>query len=184
MNAADGELIRGSGRSIQCLHLRDALDLVDKRAPGMLLRFGGHAAAAGVTLLEADFDRFESTLEQVVRELLLPSDLDRVVQTDGPLEASYLSLSIAKMLEEQIWGQGFPQPVFCGEFTVRNQRIVGEKHLKLRLDCNGRTLEAMRFNSADQLPARVTAAYRVSVNEYNGLQSLQLLIDDWEPVEG
>jgi len=178
---ADGGQIRGSGRSINGLHLRDALDLVDKRVPGMLLRFGGHAAAAGVTLRETDFVRFEAELEQVVRGLMAPADLARVVETDGKLEASYLSLSVAKMLEEQIWGQGFPQPMFSGEFAVRNQRIVGEKHLKLKLAQNGRTLEAMRFNAAEQLPASVHAAYRISVNEYNGMQSLQLVIEDWEP---
>ncbi|OGT84701.1 MAG: single-stranded-DNA-specific exonuclease RecJ [Gammaproteobacteria bacterium RIFCSPLOWO2_02_FULL_61_13] len=178
---ADAGQIRGSGRSINGLHLRDALDLVDKRAPGMLLRFGGHAAAAGVTLREADFARFEAALENAVQELIDPADLSLVTETDGPLEPSYLSLSIARMLEEQIWGQGFPQPVFSGEFAVRNQRIVGEKHLKLRLDAGGRTLEAMRFNSAEPLPARVNAAYRVSINEYNGVQSLQLVIDHWDP---
>ena len=107
-------------------HVRDALDLVDKRAPGMLLRFGGHAAAAGVTLLESDFTRFQELLEDVVRGLIAPSDLLRVIETDGALESSYLSLSVAKLLEAQIWGQGFPQPVFSGEFAVRNQRVVGE----------------------------------------------------------
>ncbi len=178
---SDGGEIRGSGRSINGLHLRDALDLVDKRAPGMLLRFGGHAAAAGVTLRESDFARFQDCLEEVVRVLLSPADLSRVIETDGALETSYLSLSVAKMLEQQIWGQGFPQPMFCAEFSVRSQRIVGEKHLKLRLDAGGRTLEAMRFNSADPLPALVNAAYRISVNEYNGMQSLQLIIEDWEP---
>ncbi len=178
---SDGGEIRGSGRSINGLHLRDALDLVDKRAPGMLLRFGGHAAAAGVTLRESNFARFQDCLEEVVRELLSPADLSRVIETDGALETSYLSLGVAKMLEQQIWGQGFPQPMFCAEFSVRSQRIVGEKHLKLRLDAGGRTLEAMRFNSADPLPALVNAAYRISVNEYNGMQSLQLIIEDWEP---
>ena len=178
---SDGGEVRGSGRSINGLHLRDALDLVDKRAPGMLLRFGGHAAAAGVTLRESDFARFQDCLEEVVRELLSPADLSRVIETDGALETSYLSLGVAKMLEQQIWGQGFPQPMFCAEFSVRSQRIVGEKHLKLRLDAGGRTLEAMRFNSADPLPALVNAAYRISVNEYNGMQSLQLIIEDWEP---
>ena len=178
---SDGGEIRGSGRSINGLHLRDALDLVDKRAPGMLLRFGGHAAAAGVTLRESDFARFQDCLEEVVRVLLSPADLSRVIETDGALETSYLSLGVAKMLEQQIWGQGFPQPMFCAEFSVRSQRIVGEKHLKLRLDAGGRTLEAMRFNSADPLPALVNAAYRISVNEYNGMQSLQLIIEDWEP---
>jgi single-stranded-DNA-specific exonuclease len=172
--------LRGSGRSIPGLHLRDALDLVDKRAPGLLLRFGGHAAAAGVTLMESEVERFTALLEEVVTELVTPEMLSRVVETDGSLESAYLALSTARLLDEQIWGQGFPQPVFLGEFKVRKQRIVGEKHLKLALEINGRSLEAMRFNSPDPLPSMVRAAYRLSVNEYNGLQSLQLTVEDWE----
>jgi len=172
--------IRGSGRSIPGLHLRDALDLVAKRAPGLLLRFGGHAAAAGLTLREEDFGRFTEAFESVARELLTPAQLARAIETDGSLETAYLELGLAQLLEERIWGQGFPQPLFCDEFEVVGQRVVGEKHLKLRLARGGRTLEAMRFNALDPLPSKVRAAYRLSVNEFNGMQNLQLVIEHWE----
>ena len=172
--------IRGSGRSIAGLHLRDALDLVAKRAPGLLVRFGGHAAAAGLTLRAADFTRFAEAFESVARQLLSPGQLARAVETDGSLEPAYLDLGLAQLLERQIWGQGFPQPLFCDEFEVLGQRVVGEKHTKLNLSRGGRTVEAMRFNALDSLPSRVRAAYRLSVNEFNGAQTLQLVIEHWE----
>jgi single-stranded-DNA-specific exonuclease len=177
---APGE-IKGSGRSIAGMHLRDALDLVAKRAPGLLLRFGGHAAAAGATLRAEDFVRFSELFEAVARELLSPAQLGRTVETDGSLEPAYLNLGLAQLLEEQIWGQGFPQPLFCDEFEVLGQRVVGENHLRLKLARAGRTLEAMRFNALDPLPSPVRAAYRLAVNEFNGAQNLQLVIEHWEP---
>jgi len=177
--AGAGE-IRGSGRSIAGLHLRDALDLVAKREPGLLLRFGGHAAAAGLTLRTADFARFAESFETVARELLSPAQLARAVETDGSLEPSYLDLGLAQLLDNQVWGQSFPQPMFCDEFEVLGQRVVGEKHLKLKLARAGRTLEAMCFNSLDPLPSTVRAAYRLSVNEFNGMQNLQLVVEHWE----
>src|SRR5947199_1208401 len=180
--AGAGE-IRGSGRAIAGLHLRDALDLVAKREPGLLLRFGGHAAAAGLTLRPADFARFAEGFEAVARELLSPAQLARAVETDGSLEPAYLDLGLAQLLEGQICGQGFPQPLFCDEFEVLGQRVVGEKHLKLKLARAGRTVEAMRFNALDPLPSPMRAAYRLSVNEFNGVQSLQLVIEHWEGTE-
>ena len=179
----NGGELRGSGRSIGGLHLRDALDLVAKRAPGLLVRFGGHAAAAGLTLRAADFARFAEAFESVARELLSPGQLARAVETDGSLEPAYLDLSLAQLLEGQIWGQGFPQPLFCDEFEVLGQRVVGEKHTKLKLSRGGRTVEAMRFNALDPLPSPVRAAYRLSVNEFNGAQNLQLVIEHWEPTK-
>jgi single-stranded-DNA-specific exonuclease len=172
--------IRGSGRSIAGLHLRDALDLLAKRAPGLLLRFGGHAAAAGLTLREADFERFATGFEAVARELLSPVQLARSIETDGSLEPAYLELGLARLLDHQVWGQGFPQPLFCDDFEVQGQRVVGEKHLKLRLARAGRTLEAMRFNALDPLPPQVRAAYRLTVNEFNGAQNLELVVEHWE----
>jgi len=174
-----GEL-KGSGRSIRALHLRDALDLVAKRAPGLILRFGGHAAAAGLTLRSGDFARFSELFEQVVGELVPPEALSRTIETDGSLETAYLNLDLARLIESQIWGQGFPQPLFCDDFEVVNQRVVGQRHLKLRLARGGRVLEAMRFNALDPLPGGVRATYRLSVNEFNGAQSLQLVIEHWE----
>jgi single-stranded-DNA-specific exonuclease len=177
-----GEL-KGSGRSIRALHLRDALDLVAKRAPGLILRFGGHAAAAGLTIREQDFGRFSELFEQVVRERVPSEALSLTIETDGSLEPAYLTLDLARLIESQIWGQGFPQPVFVDEFEVVNQRVVGERHLKVRLARGGRTIEAMRFNAMDPLPGGVRAAYRLQVNEFNGSQSLQLVIEHWEEKE-
>ena len=177
----NGGELRGSGRSIAGLHLRDALDLVAKQEPGLLLRFGGHAAAAGATLRASDFPRFAESFETVVKKLLSPGQLARAIETDGSLEPAYLDLGLAQLLEGQIWGQGFPQPVFCDEFEVLGQRVVGEKHLKLKLARGGRTVEAMRFNALDPLPSRMRAAYRLSVNDFNGVQNLQLVIEHWEP---
>ena len=178
--AGDAGELKGSGRSIRALHLRDALDLVAKREPGMILRFGGHAAAAGLTLRSSDFERFSVQFEQVVRERVTPAELLRTIETDGSLEAAYLNLDLARLLEQQIWGQGFPQPLFCDEFQVINQRVVGERHLKVRLARGGRQLEAMHFNALAPLAGKVRAAYRLSVNEYNGAQTLQLVIEHWE----
>jgi len=174
-----GEM-KGSGRSIRALHLRDALDRVAKRAPGLILRFGGHAAAAGLTIRSVDFARFSELFERVVGELVSPEALSRTIETDGSLESAYLNLDLARLIESQIWGQGFPQPLFCDEFEVLNQRVVGERHLKVRLARGGRSLEAMHFNALDPLPGRVRAAYRLSINEYNGAQNLQLVIEHWE----
>jgi len=177
------EEIKGSGRSIPGLHLRDALDLVAKREPDLILRFGGHAAAAGLTLRESEFTRFAAAFDRAVRDLLSPEALAHRIDTDGSLAPDYLSLNTARMLEEQIWGQGFPQPLFWDEFAVINQRVVGEKHLKLKLKRDKQVLEAMHFNSLDSLPAAVRAAYRVTTNEFNGIRSLQLVIEHWEPIQ-
>jgi single-stranded-DNA-specific exonuclease len=174
-----GEL-KGSGRSIAGLHLRDALDLVAKRAPGLILRFGGHAAAAGLTLRAEGLAQFSELFERTVRGLLSASDLERSTETDGALESAYMNLDTIRMLEHQVWGQGFPQPLFCDRFAVVNQRVVGAKHLKLRLQKGGQSFDAIRFNSLAPAGAEIRAAYRLAVNEYNGVQSVQLIVEDWE----
>jgi single-stranded-DNA-specific exonuclease len=173
-------VLRGSGRSIPGLHLRDCLDLVSKRAPGLIARFGGHAMAAGLTIAEPDYPAFSQAFEAAV-EALLPAEARlRTVETDGALEWSHCSLEVARMLEGEIWGQGFPQPVFCDTFAVESQRVVGDKHLKLRLMKDGRRYEAMRFGALDPLPGKVRAAYRLAVNEFNGLRSVQLNVEHFE----
>ena len=182
--AGNGQL-RGSGRSIPTLHLRDCLDLVAKRAPGLVLRFGGHAQAAGLTILEKDLPRFRELFEETASALLPEAARLRVVETDGELEPAYHSLEVAQLLEAQIWGQGFPQPLFCATFAVESQRVVGERHLKLRLRISGssgdgRRLEAMRFNSPEFLPASIRAAYRIGVNEFNGMKTVQLTVEHTE----
>jgi single-stranded-DNA-specific exonuclease len=178
---SNSDELRGSGRSIPGFHLRDALDLVSKRAPGLLLRFGGHAQAAGLTIHRTDLDVFRDLFEKTAAELLPEEARLRIVETDGELEAAYHSLDVAQMLEAQIWGQGFPPPLFCGTFAVEGQRVVGERHLKLRLLHDGQRLEAMRFNSLEPLPPRVRAAYRIGVNEFNGLKRPQLTFENVEP---
>ena len=176
----DGEL-KGSGRSIPDLHLRDALDLVSKRRPELLLRFGGHAAAAGVTIRETDHDEFTSVFEDVVQELLGDTDITRRIDTDGGLESAWMSLDAARMLEQDVWGHGFPAPVFSDVFRVESQRLLKERHLKLQVSKNGQRFDAIQFNFADGAPAEIHAAYRLATNEYNGVTSLQLMLEHFEP---
>jgi single-stranded-DNA-specific exonuclease len=177
---AGRRMLRGSGRSIAGLHLRDCLDLVAKRAPGLIARFGGHAMAAGLSILETDYNTFAHAFEAAVEELLPAEARLRTVETDGALEGAHCTLEVARMLEGEIWGQGFPQPVFCDNFGVEGQRVVGEKHLRLRLVKDGRRYEAMRFGAAEPLPARVRVAYRLAVNEFNGLRTIQLNVEHFE----
>ncbi|HRD92502.1 MAG TPA: single-stranded-DNA-specific exonuclease RecJ, partial [Accumulibacter sp.] len=138
--------IKGSGRSVPGLHLRDALDRVGKRAPLLLLRFGGHAMAAGVTIRESDLPRFRELFAEVAEELLSPADRTRTLETDGRLESGYYSIATARLLEAEVWGQGFPAPLFDDEFVVESQRILKGKHLKLRLRKGMQRLDAIQFN--------------------------------------
>lgn len=176
-----GGEIKGSGRSISALHLRDALDLVSKREPGLLIRFGGHAAAAGLTLRESDLERFRAAFEATSQSLLSPADLERIIETDGALPVEHLTLESARLLEQQVWGQGFPAPTFDDEFTVAQQRVVADRHLKLRLAKDGTVYEAMLFSHTAPLPGRVRVVYRIAVNEYRGAQKLQLTVEHWQP---
>jgi single-stranded-DNA-specific exonuclease len=173
-------VLRGSGRSIPGLHLRDALDAVSKRAPGLIRRFGGHAQAAGLSIGAHDYERFGGEFARTVNELLPAEARLRVVETDGALDAMHFSLEVARLLDAGIWGQGFPQPLFCDTFAVENQRVVGERHLKLWLVKGGRRMEAMRYGALDPLPPQVRAAYRLSVNEFNGLKNIQLNVEHFE----
>ena len=179
----NGTELKGSGRSIPGLHLRDALDLVSKRAPGLLLRFGGHAMAAGATIMEADFARFRELFAQIAGELLSQPDLTRTLETDGPLESAHFSLATARLLENEVWGQGFPAPLFEDEFVVESQRILKEKHLKLRLRKGEQRLDAIQFNFIEAPGNTINAAYRLAVNEYQGVQTPQLMIEYIETVE-
>ena len=172
--------IKGSGRSIRGLHLRDALDLVSKRAPGLILKFGGHAAAAGLTLREGDFEKFRTLFEDVVRTLLSPADLEREIETDGSLPVEHATLESAHALRDGIWGQGFPEPRFLDPFDIVQQRVVGERHLKLRLRRDGKIFEGILFGHSEPLPESIRAVYRFSINEYNGVTSTQVMLDHWE----
>ena len=173
---SDGRL-KGSGRSIAGLHLRDALDLVDKRAPGLVERFGGHAAAAGLTLRQGALEEFRAAFEAVAREWLGPADLARRIETDGELAPADITVEFAQMLREQVWGQGFPEPRYSGRFSVESQRVVGEKHLKLTLGMGSRRYGAIRFGSAEPAPGAIDAVYRLDVNEFQGVRSLQLVVE-------
>ena len=153
-------------------------------APGLIRRFGGHAMAAGLSIGAADYERFAGEFERAVDELLPPSARLRVVETDGALDAMYFSLEVAQLIDAGIWGQGFPQPLFCDTFAVESQRVVGERHIKLLLVKGGRRFEAMCFNAVERNPAPLSsplrAAYRLSVNEFNGLKKIQLNVEHTE----
>jgi single-stranded-DNA-specific exonuclease len=177
---AAGEL-KGSGRSIPGFHLRDALDLAAKRAPGVLAKFGGHAYAAGVTLAEADLPCFAALFEAIAREQLTASDLARTTESDGSLAPEELTFALAGALRDEVWGQGFPAPLFDDTFSVLDQRIVGGQHSRLTLARSGQRFEAILFRDAEPLPPSVHAAYRPEVNEWNGLASLQLVVEQWRP---
>lgn len=173
-DAGDG-FIKGSGRSITGLHLRDALDLLSKQQPQLLVKFGGHAMAAGLTIKAKDFELFKHAFESVVRSLITESDLESVLEVDGSLSAHDMNFQMAQLLENQVWGQGFAPPLFYDEFEVVNQRLLGEKHLKLLLkSASGGVVDAIYFNQPEFLSARIQAAYQLQTNSYNGAQKVQL----------
>lgn len=173
-------LLKGSGRSIGGFHLRDALDLIAKRAPELIVRFGGHAAAAGLSIAEENYPDFVGCFEAVCKEQLANDTLARVLETDGSLSAVELTVEAAALLDEQIWGQGFAPPAFDDEFTLRRQRIVGGRHSRLVLDANGRDIDAILFGDTTPLPARIRAVYRLSIDEFRGARRLQVVVDHWE----
>jgi single-stranded-DNA-specific exonuclease len=174
--AHDGSL-KGSGRSIPGFHLRDALDLVAKRHPGVLKRFGGHAMAAGCTLDEEHFDTFDAALQQVAREWLDAATLTRRLLTDGPLALEYFNAETVAALDAQVWGQAFEAPVFCDEVEVLGQRLVAEKHLKLRVRHLGQIRDAIWFGHAEPVGERVRLAYRLSLDEWNGQPRVQMVVE-------
>ena len=172
--------LKGSGRSIVGFHLRDALDLVAKRHPGVLLRFGGHAMAAGCTIAADQFTAFESALQQVAREWLDAATLQRRLATDGPLPAAYRRIDMVDTLHQQVWGQGFAAPTFSEELEVVSQRLVGEKHMALKLKHQGQAVDAMWFGHTEPLPARVVLAYRLDADEWQGVKRVRFLIEGAE----
>jgi single-stranded-DNA-specific exonuclease len=176
----DGAL-RGSGRAISGFHLRDALDLVAKRAPGAIDRFGGHAFAAGLSIAATELPRFAAEFERVAREWLSPTALRRTLETDGALDGAELTLGLAQSIAAEVWGQGFPAPLFEGEFEVLDQRVVGGKHLRLTLCGSGRRFAAIAFGEPGPLPPRIRAAYRLEANHFQGLDSLELVLESWQP---
>lgn len=179
--ASDTE-IKGSARSVPGLHIRDALDAVATRHPGLLNKFGGHAMAAGLTLPLAHFDQFRAVFAAEVARYLNEDDLTGKVLSDGELQAEDMTLELAQSLRAAgPWGQNFPQPMFDGQFEVISSRVVGEKHLRLTLrQPPGRSIEAIAFNHAAFPPCNgksIEAAYRLDINNYQGNQTLQLVVD-------
>ena len=170
-------VLKGSGRSIPGFHLRDALDAVVKMHPGLLLRFGGHAMAAGCTLLEDDLATFEAALQHIAEQWLSPATLAQSLETDGGLEAPYLRPDIVHALHKEVWGQGFAAPVFQDQVEVLGQRIVGEKHLSLKLRLHGQEVDGIWFGRTDSLPPKALLAYRLDINTWQGREKLQLQIE-------
>lgn len=169
--------LKGSGRSIPGFHLRDALDLVAKRHPGVLLRFGGHAMAAGCTVAEEHFDVFEQALAQVAQEWLDAATLMRRLHTDGPLAPEYRRPDLVDTLHQAVWGQGFAPPVFSEEVEIVSQRLVGEKHLAIRLKHQGQLVDGIWFGHTQALPARVKLAFRLDADEWQGSRRVRFLVE-------
>ena len=172
--------LKGSGRSIPGFHLRDALDLVAKRYPGVLLRFGGHAMAAGCTIHEDGLDAFEQGLMEVAEEWLDAATLTRRLETDGAIDPKYLRVDLVDTLHKEVWGQGFAPPTFSEEVEVLSQRLVGEKHLQLKLRHQGQPIDGIWFGHTEQLPPRVKLAFRLDAEEWNGVRRVKFLVEGAE----
>jgi len=177
----EGDDIKGSGRSIGALHLRDCLDLVSKAEPGLLRRFGGHAMAAGLTIAATDFERFAAAFESAAQRMLEPADLASEILTDGAIEPAYMNLAFVRALEDDVWGQGFPAPTFSGTFQVTGQRLIKDRHLKLNLKRGSHAFEAIQFDATERLPASARVAFRLGVDEFNGIARAGVYVEAWEP---
>ena len=169
--------LKGSGRSIPGFHLRDALDLVAKRHPGVLLRFGGHAMAAGCTIAEEHFETFEQGLAQVAQEWLSAATLMRRLDTDGPLQPEYRRVDLVDALHHEVWGQGFAAPTFSEEVEVVSQRLVADKHLSLKLKHRGDPVDGIWFGRTEPLPARVKLAFRLDADSWRGERKVRFLVE-------
>jgi single-stranded-DNA-specific exonuclease len=185
----DEQVVKGSARSIQGVHIRDVLARVDSLHPGLIHKFGGHAMAAGLSLLKADLPKFEQCLIAVVSELTKHLPKEAIIASDGELNETQLTIDNAHALKFSLpWGQGFEEPLFDGIFTLIDQRLVGRKHLKMTLSVGNVYIDAIAFNIDLQLwPNKgineVKMAYKLDINEYRGQQSLQLIVSALEAVE-
>ena len=173
----DTGLLKGSGRSISSYHLRDALDLISKRNPNLIYTFGGHAMAIGLTIKSENFKIFSEEFESVSRELIQKEDLNLIIEVDKEIPSNYFNYETAKVINTQIWGQGFPAPIFFGTFDVLDQKVIAEKHTKCILNNNNNNkYNAIFFNSIQTLPDRMSISYSVDANEFNNKKSLQIII--------
>jgi single-stranded-DNA-specific exonuclease len=168
---------RGSGRSIEGVHLRDTLDRVTKLAPTLVRRFGGHAMAAGLTLAASEYDHFVAAFEDATRATYDRSLFERTVATDGALEPGEFSLGLVEAFDQHVWGQGFPPPLFAQEFDIFEQRLVKDRHLKLVLESDGRRFNGLFFRRTEPLPRRARLAYRPAIDDYQGQRRLTLYIE-------
>jgi single-stranded-DNA-specific exonuclease len=169
--------LRGSGRSIDGVHLRDTLDLVTKLGPDLIERFGGHAMAAGLTIRTECRKGFEQAFEQATRASAEPALFRRAVDTDGPLAADEITLGLVEAIDRLIWGQGFPPPLFDNEVAVLDQRLIKEQHLKLTIELQGKRFGAMWFRHAESLPSRVRLAYRPVADNFQGQRRVMLFVE-------
>ena len=172
-----GDTLKGSGRSIPGFHLRDALDLVTKRHPGVLLRFGGHAMAAGCTIDADQLDVFEAALQQVASEWLDIKTLTHIIETDGPLAPEYRHPDVVEHIQKAVWGQGFSTPVFSESLTVVSQRIIGEKHLALKLKHQGQPVDGIWFGRTEPLPNEALLAFKLETDNWQGQRRVRFLIE-------
>ena len=188
-NLAGDPLLKGSARSLPGLHIRDTLDSIARQNPGLIIKFGGHAMAAGLSIRKADFERFKAAFDLAVRQQLTSDDLQAQIHTDGELLPEQVSMTTAFTLRDAgPWGQSFPEPTFDGHFQVMQQKLVGNKHLKMVLQIPGsqQRLDAIAFNIDNQMWPnlnihRIQAVYKLDINEYRGQQNLQLLVEHFEP---
>ncbi|MFB3090813.1 MAG: DHHA1 domain-containing protein, partial [Gammaproteobacteria bacterium] len=185
--------IKGSARSISCVHIRDVLDTIAGQHPGLIDKFGGHAMAAGMTIKELDFEAFKQAFDRELRRFVNAEDLNGSLHSDGELTPDEITFGLANVIQEAgPWGQGFPEPQFDGEFELVESRIVGEKHLKLQLRTQsqsggqGKVIDAIAFNFTGKAwptkPERVHTVYRLGINEFRGRRQLQLTIENIESV--
>ena len=173
-------VLKGSGRSIPGIHLRDALDRVSKLSPGLSLKFGGHAMAAGLTIRKDAFDEFKELFARAVKELSDPEMFERNIVTDGELRASDFNIELVEAIRKHVWGQAFPEPLFANQFKVLSQRVLKDQHLKLSLEVDGREIQAIWFRHKRELPPTVRLAYKLDINDFRGRQSVQLIIEGME----
>ncbi|NBT97759.1 MAG: hypothetical protein EBT59_00945 [Betaproteobacteria bacterium] len=179
--SADGELLRGSGRSIPGLHLRDALDWISKQSPQTLVRFGGHAMAAGFSIRRDSLPDLERLFASAVSAMTDPEQLAAMIWTDGPLDPSWLREDWIQSIHDAIWGQGFPAPLFQDQFEVITQQTLADKHLKLRLQSEqGFKLDGIAFGRREPFSTKIRAAYRLQINRWQGRQSLQCVLEHVE----
>lgn len=173
-------VLKGSGRSIPGIHLRDALDRVSKLSPGLILIFGGHAMAAGLTIRKDAFNEFKELFARAVKELSDPEMFERNIVTDGELRASDFNIELVEAIRKHVWGQAFPEPLFANQFKVLSQRVLKDQHLKLSLEVDGREIQAIWFRHKRELPPTVRLAYKLDINDFRGRQSVQLIIEGME----